>query len=146
MSRGNANPQPSFYSLFNPFQIPRDVFFGEAQRSTCAIAGQPLTSNLTHHCRAGDAATKLPYILDGVLRSLALKRRASLHLLQYLLFHTSLACEYHESLSTLARSYLVYDSSTATSVPRTWLRVNYRSQGWHLSCTSVCGSNVWIYL
>ena len=45
----------SFYSLFNPFQIVRDVFFREAQRSTCAITGEPLTSNLTHHCRARDA-------------------------------------------------------------------------------------------
>src|SRR5829696_2703585 len=76
----------SFHSLFHPFQILRDVFFREAQCSTCAVAGQPLTSNLTHHCRAGDAATKLPNILNGVLRSLALKRRASLHLLRYLLF------------------------------------------------------------
>ena len=91
-SRGNART-PSFYSLFNPFQILRDVFFREAQRSTCAITGQPLTSNLTHHCRAGDAATKLPDILNGVLRSLALQRRASLHLLR-LLFHSSLACKY----------------------------------------------------
>jgi hypothetical protein len=70
--------------LFNPFQILRDVFFREAQRSTCAITGQPLTSNLTHHCRAGDATTKLPDILDGVLSSLALQRRASLNLLRYL--------------------------------------------------------------
>jgi len=124
----NANRTPSFYSLFNPFQIPRDVFFREAQRSTGAITGQPLTSNLAHHCRAGDAATKLPDILDGVLRSLALQRRASYHLLRYLLFHTSLACEYHESLSTLGHSYFVYDSSMATSVPRIWLRANYRSQ------------------
>ncbi len=91
----------SFYCLFNPFQILRDVFFREAQRSTCAITGQPLTSNLTHHRRAGDAATKLPDILDGVLRSLALQRRASLHLLRYLLFHTSLACGNHESLNFL---------------------------------------------
>ena len=79
---------PSFYSLFNPFQIVRDVFFREAQRSTCAITGQPFTPNLTHHCRAGDATTKLPDILNGVLRSPALQRRASLHLLRYLLFHT----------------------------------------------------------
>src|SRR6266496_551511 len=90
----------SFYSLFNPFQILRDVLFREAQRSTCAITGQPLTSNLTHHCRAGDATTKLPDIFNGVLRSLALQRRASLHLLRYLLFHSSLAWKYHESLST----------------------------------------------
>jgi hypothetical protein len=82
-SRGNARA-PSFHSLFNPFQILRDVFFREAQCSTCAIAGQPLTSNLTHHCRAGDAATKLPDILNGVLRSLALERRARLHLLLFL--------------------------------------------------------------
>src|SRR6185503_16227228 len=78
----------SFHSLFHPFQILRDVFFREAQCSTCAIAGQPLTSNLTHHCRAGDAATKLPDILNGVLRSLALERWASLHLLLFL-FHSS---------------------------------------------------------
>jgi hypothetical protein len=101
----------SFYPLLNPFQILRDVFFREAQRSTCAITGQPLTPNLTHHCRAGDATTKLPDILNGVLRSPALQRRASLHLLRYLLFHSSLACEYHESLSTPAYLDLVSDFS-----------------------------------
>ena len=136
----------SFYPLLNPFQILRDVFFREAQRSTGAITGQPLTSNLTHHCRAGDATTKLPDMLNGVLRSLALQRRASLHLLRYLLFHTSLACEYHESIQRLPLHNLVCDSSTATSVPRIWLRANYRSQGWHLSCTSVRCSSVWVYL
>ena len=99
------------YSLFNPFQIVRDVFFREAQRSTCAITGQPFTPNLTHQCRAGDATTKLPDILNGVLRSPALQRRASLHLLRYLLFHTSLACEYHESLSAPAHLDLVSDFS-----------------------------------
>src|SRR5450432_1798280 len=60
-----SNRKPSLYSLFNPFQILRDVFFREAQRSTCAITGQPFTPNLTHHCRAGDATTKLPDILNG---------------------------------------------------------------------------------
>ena len=101
----------SSYPLLNSLQISRDVFFREAQRSTCAITGQPLTSNLTHHCRAGDATTKLPDILDGVLRSPALQGRASLHLLRYFLFHSSLACEYHESLSTPAHLDLVSDFS-----------------------------------
>src|SRR5215217_1993297 len=78
----------SFCYLFNPFQILRDVFLREAQRSTCAIAGQSLTSNLTHHGRARDTATKLPDILNGVLRSLALQRRASFHLLLSL-FHSA---------------------------------------------------------
>ncbi len=96
----NANSRPSFYSLFNPFQELRDVFFREAQRSTCAITGQALSSNLTHHCGAGDATTKLPDILNGVLRSLALQRRANLHFLRYLLFHTSFACKYHKSFSS----------------------------------------------
>lgn len=119
MNYGRPNGYPnvtptrthSFYSLFNPFQILRDVFFREAQRSTCAITGQPFTSNLTHHCRPGDATTKLPDVLNGVLCSSALQRRASLHLLRYLLFHTSLACEYHESLSTPAHLDLVSDFS-----------------------------------
>ena len=77
-----------FHSLFNLFQILRDVFFREAKRSTCAITGQPFTPNFTHHCRAGNTTAKLPDIVNGVLRSLALQRRASLDLLGYRLFHT----------------------------------------------------------
>src|SRR5215208_3499845 len=77
-----------FHSLFNLFQVPRDVFFRKAKRSTCAITGQPFTSNFTHHCRAGNTTAKLPDVVNGVLRSLALQRRASLNLLGYRLFHT----------------------------------------------------------
>lgn len=99
----------SFYSLLNPFQIVRDLFFREAQRSTCAITGQPFTSNLTHHCRAGDATTKLSDILNGVLRSPALQRRACLHLLRYFLYHTSLACEF--SLPSMGGAEALNDPS-----------------------------------
>ena len=80
----------SSYPLLNSLQIFRDVFFREAQRSTCAVTGQSFTSDLTHDCRAGDAAKKLLYIFNGVLRSLALKSRANLQLVRCVRFHSSL--------------------------------------------------------
>ena len=85
--RSTQSRRPSFYSLLNPFQILRDVLFREPQGSTCAITGQPFTSNFTHHCRAGNTTAKLSDIVNGVLRSFALQRRASLNLIGWLLFH-----------------------------------------------------------
>jgi hypothetical protein len=69
----------SSYPLLNSLQVSRDVFFREAQRSTCAVTGQSFTSDLTHDRRAGDAATELLYIFNGVLRPLALKIRVNVH-------------------------------------------------------------------
>src|SRR5258708_4046323 len=80
----------SSYPLLNSLQIFRDVFFREAQRSTCAVTGQSFTSDLTHDCRAGDAATKLLYIFNGELRSLALKSRVNLQLVRCVRFHSLL--------------------------------------------------------
>src|SRR5260370_8272259 len=80
----------SSYPLLNSLQIFRDVFFREAQRSTCAVTGQSFTSDLTHNCGSGDAATKLPYIVNGVFLSLALKIRTNLQLVRCVRFHSSL--------------------------------------------------------
>src|SRR6185369_4082808 len=65
----------------------------------------PLSSNLTHHCGAGDTTAKLPDILNGILRPFALQRRASLQLLRYLFFHTPVAREFRvASAMTTSRS------------------------------------------
>src|SRR5260370_24229636 len=80
----------SSYPLLNSLQIFRDVFFREAQRSTCAVTGQSFTSDLTHDCRAGDAATELLYIFNGVLRPLALKIRDNVQLVRCVRFHSLL--------------------------------------------------------
>ena len=90
IGRSNNMKGTSSYPLLNSLQIFRDVFFREAQRSTCAVTGQSFTSDLTHDCRAGDAATKLLYIFNGVLRSLALKIRINLQLVRCVRFHSSL--------------------------------------------------------
>ena len=85
-----SNSKPSLYSLFNSFQISRDVFFREAQRSACAVTANRLRRISRMTVERENAATKLSYIFNGVLRSPALQSRASLHLLRYLLFHSSL--------------------------------------------------------
>ena len=119
--------RPSFYSLFYPFQVRRDVFFRETQCATCAITRQALPSNFTHHCRAGDATTKLPHILNGVLRSLALQRWASLHFLRHLLFHISFTRIYPISSDALL---LCNISATRSDLPVLEARER------HLACST----------